>query len=286
MAGPDARNTAAGRGRGSDRGCCACGRRRTNCRRRTPRRRPTRGPRAGRSLHVIGRRASWRVHTTIGTRQISQSAIQQTSSSKYRVVMTAASQRSQPRSFSDGQRHRRELLDFRTGSGDLRDHLRPRGFVPAPGPVRRVVEIGRGHRGVRPAPGSCPTTLGTATSVWAATVVVVVGEVGTVVVVVAVTGPVLRSKTTVECAAAVVIDLPAVSTTRATRPTGVVGLEIICEAGQRTTRCSRVNCVVASLQVSPMRCAGSRTVWTPSETVDGDHLSALRAGIERPVTAR
>ncbi len=47
------------------------------------------------ALDVVRGSGSCTFQTTIGTKQISQSAIQQTSSSKYRLVRTAASQSSQ-----------------------------------------------------------------------------------------------------------------------------------------------------------------------------------------------
>src|ERR1700691_4605844 len=103
-----------------------------------------------------------------------------------------------------------------------------------------------------------PTTFGTATRVAAGTVVVVVTVVATVVVVVDWTGPVLRSRTTVECSAAVVIGVPCVLTTRAMRPTGVVALATILFAGHCTTRCRWTSLGRASLQLSPTT-AGSRT---------------------------
>ena len=65
-------------------------------------------------VHVLqcsaGGSVPWWRHTTIGTSQISHSAIQHTSSSWYQGVMRAASQRSQPSTVSELRLRRRHRV--------------------------------------------------------------------------------------------------------------------------------------------------------------------------------
>ena len=74
------RRREAARARGSGRGCCACGRRRS-ARTRSAASRPRQVGRAARPSRRLAASASCSRHTTIGTAQISHSAIQQRSSS-------------------------------------------------------------------------------------------------------------------------------------------------------------------------------------------------------------
>ena len=158
----------AGRGRGSGRGCCAC------CRRRSAR---TRSARATTSasracsvgLHVGRRVGSWLFHTTIGTAQISHSAIQHRSSSWNHAVIRAASHRSQSAMRSAATAGVVTLRRSRRGPRRRRRRPRP-GRRRAAGARPRRPDDAVGHLARPPRPASAldtPTPTSTGMSVTA-----------------------------------------------------------------------------------------------------------------------